>query len=365
MVSEANSCRADCLCPYGETSCRRSAFEGGLDFKLTHYQGEAIVAIGARRYNDTVNGKIAFPVVADPTDVLLNQAFVRWRPDPAIVATVGRQAIDLDNQRWIGSVGWRQNDQTMDAARVALKPTAGLTLDYFHAWRVNRVFGPDSPQGIWRDTAINGVRAAYSSKHVGTISGYGYWLDIPAQPSSSSRTLGVRLAGERPLSGTTRLLYAAEYARQQDFAGNPRKFSLDYLLLEPGIASGPIAVKLGYERLAGNGTVGLQTPLATLHAFNGWADKFLATPANGLRDVYADASYRVSGKGPLAGLLLRGAWHDYRSTRGGFSYGQELNALISYPVTKKVTASIKFARYDARTFATDTTKGWFSIEAKF
>ena len=37
----------------------------------------------------------------------------------------------------------------------------------------------------------------------------------------------------------------------------------------------------------------LQTPLATLHAFNGWADMFLTTPANGLQDLYFRASYTL------------------------------------------------------------------------
>ena len=124
-------------------------------------------------------------------------------------------------------------------------------------------------------------------------------------------------------------------------------------------------MKGGLERLEGNGTVAVQTPLATLHAFNGWADKFLTTPANGLRDLYLDASYKVAGKGALKGLLLRGAWHDYRSTRGDVAYGQEWNALASYPVDKTFTVSAKLARYEAKAFATDTTKAWFSVEAKF
>ncbi len=328
-------------------------------------EGEAIAALGARNYNDTVNGKTAYPVVADPIDVLLNQVFVRWRPDAVAELTVGRQAVNLDNQRWIGSVGWRQNDQTLDAARVTLKPASGLTLDYFHAWRVNRIFGPDSPQGIWRDTAINGVRAAYTFKGIGTISGYGYWLGIPSQSSASSRTLGVRIAGERLVGKSIRLLYAAEYARQHDSAGNPRKFRLDYVLIEPGIAAGPVTFKAGLERLEGDGTVALQTPLATLHALNGWADKFLSTPANGLRDVYGDASFKVAGKSPLAGLVLRAAWHDFRSTRAALHYGREWNALASYPFAANTTASVKFAYYDAKAFATDTTKAWVTLEARF
>lgn len=327
-------------------------------------EGEAIASLGPARYNDTVNGKTAYPIIADPADVLLNQAYVRWQPTKAVEFAAGRQAVNLDNQRWIGSVGWRQNDQTLDLGRVTVKPLPGLTVDYLHAWRVNRVFGPESAQGIWRDTAIDGARLAYSDKAVGTISGYAYWLDIPSAPTSSSRTWGVRIANERPIGKGARLLYAAEYARQDDFGANPLRFALDYHLIEGGMALGPATARVGYERLEGDGRVGLQTPLATLHAFNGWADKFLTTPANGLRDLYIDAGWKVGGDGPFKGLSLRGLWHDYRSTRGGIGYGREWNALASLPVARAVTLSAKFARCKAHRFATDTTKGWLSIEMK-
>lgn len=328
-------------------------------------EGEAIVVLGDDSYNDTVNGKVAYPIVADPSDVLLNQAYLRWKPHAGFEVTAGRQAVNYDNQRWIGSVGWRQNDQTLDAAKISTKPFKGASLDYFYAWRVNRVFGPDSAQGIWRDTDIHGLRASYSINNVGTLSGYGYWLDIPSNPASSSRTLGVRMAGELPVGKGTTLLYAAEYARQQDYGVNPNRYALNYWLFEPGVKLGPVTAKAGFESLEGNGSVALQTPLATLHAFNGWADKFLTTPANGLRDIYADVAFKVPGKGALAGLTLRGAWHDYNSTRLGIDYGSEWDALVSYPVHKKVTLTAKVARYEASAFATDTTKFWFQVEAKF
>ncbi len=328
-------------------------------------EGEAIAVLGETSYNDTVNGKTAYPVVADPSDILLNQAYLRWRPKAELELVGGRQAVNFDNQRWIGSVGWRQNDQTLDAVRITARPVKGASLDYLYAWRVNRVFGPDSPQGIWRDTEIHGFRAAQTIKNVGTLSAYGYWLEVPSQPSSSSRTVGVRMAGELPVGGKSTFLYTAEYARQHDHGTNPRRFSLDYWLFEPGVKVGPASFKVGYERLEGNGTVGLQTPLATLHAFNGWADKFLTTPANGLRDAYLDASYKVPGMGALAGLTLRAAWHDYGSTVGGIAYGREWNALASYPLDKRFTLTAKLARYEADAFATDTTKLWFQVEAKF
>ena len=327
-------------------------------------ESEAIVPIGGTNYNDTVNGKTAYPVVTDPSDVLLNQAYLRWKPSAQVELTGGRQAINLENQRWVGSVNWRQNDQTLDAARLTVKPVKDLSIDYFYAWRVNRVFGPDSPQGIWRDTDIHSVRAAYTIKDVGTLSAYGLWLDVPSSAASSSRTLGVRMAGERKVGKQTKVLYAVEYARQQDFGPNPASYDLSYFLAEPGIAQGPFTLKGGFERLEGNGSAAVQTPLATLHAFNGWSDKFLTTPASGLRDVYIDASWKVA-KGPLKGMTLRASWHDYNSTAGGLDYGQEWNGQVSYPIDQHFTVLAKAARYYADTFATDTTKFWFAIEAKF
>lgn len=328
-------------------------------------EGEAIVAVGAERYNDTINGRTQFPVVADPEAVLLNQAFVRWKPDSRMELVGGRQAVALDNQRWVGPVGWRQNDQTLDTVRVTVKPTKPIFVDYLYAWRVNRIFGPDSTQGIWRDTNIHAARAGAAIKPLGTLTTYGYWLDIPSAPLMSSRTLGLRLAGEQRLGPKLKLLYAAEYASQSDNGNNPVSFRHDYWLIEPGISSGPVTVKIGYERLEGNGVSALQTPLATLHAFNGWADKFLTTPPNGLRDTYLDVGYKLPALGPIKGVALRIAYHDFGATRLGIHYGDEWDAMVTVPVRKNIALLAKLARYRAKTFATDTTRGWLSIEAKF
>lgn len=327
-------------------------------------EGEAIARIGPRHYNDTVNVRATFPVVADPSDVLLNQVWVKFKPFKEVESIAGRQTVNFDNQRWIGSVGWRQNDQTLDAARVTIKPVKGVSFDYGYAWRVNRVFGPDSPQGIWRDNDIHLLRAVVEIKWVGTITAYGYFLGIPDAQLSSSKTIGARLVGNQKLWGKAKLLYAAEYAKQRDYAPNPRNFSLDYLLVEPGILVGVVTVKGGWERLEGNGVNALQTPLATLHAFNGWADKFLTTPANGLRDLYADVAVKIPAVGPVKSASVRLQYHDYNSTRGGLNYGSELGVMMVAPVDKGLTATLKIARYVADQFASDTTKFWFSLDLK-
>ncbi|WP_427965524.1 alginate export family protein [Altererythrobacter sp.] len=328
-------------------------------------EGEAIARVGPRDYNDTVNGRTAYPVVADPSDVLLNQAYLQYRPIEEIAVKAGRQVVNLDNQRWIGSVGWRQNDQTLDAARLTVKPGKAISADYTYAWRVNRIFGPDSPNGIWHDTNIHALHVSANPGKIGTLTGYAYWLDIPAAPAANTKTFGLRFAGNQPLGGKAKLLYAAEYARQSDHAANPADFTLDYMLVEPGISASGFTIKAGFERLEGNGTSALQTPLATLHAFNGWSDKFLNTPANGLRDLYADASYKFGQDSGVKGLTLRAVYHDFNSTRGGLNYGSEWDALIAYPLTKKITVLAKFASYNAKDFATDTKKAWFQVQAKF
>ena len=332
-------------------------------------ESEAVVHLGPDRINDTTNGVVGRPVVADPEDLVLNQIYARWAPRSGADIIVGRQVVNYDNQRWVGSVGWRQNDQTLDAVTASVDGVAKAKLraSYGHAWRVNRVFGPDSPQGVWDHSDIHMVRAGADPKAIGTVTAYGYWLDIPNAPAFSSRTFGVRLAGNRVLgSGAAKFTYAFEYAGQSPHGSNSGDASHNYWLVEPGMALGATSIKLGYERLGGNGQTALQTPLATLHAFNGWADKFLTTPSTGLRDLYLDFGYTVPGEvGLLAKTGIRVVYHDFRSTIGDLHYGREYNASIARPLFAPLLLTLKLASYDAEQFGPDTTKAWVQLDARF
>lgn len=328
-------------------------------------EGEAIVPVGAERFNDTVNGRTNFPVVPDASGAWLNQAIIRLQPVKEVEAAVGRQAINFDNQRWVGSVDWRQNDQTLDAARLSVTPVQKLRIDYVHAWRVNRVFGPDSPVGTWRNNDIHLARVAATLKPLGTLTAYGWWLDIPDAPASSSRTLGARLVGEQALGQGVKLVYAAEVAQQRGIAANPSRIDHTYLLIEPGIAIGKVTLRGGFEELGGDGRTALQTPLATAHLFNGWTDRFLTTPAAGLRDVYADVRWQV---GPLLTKAPAVLWlrvHDYRPSGGGARYGREVSGWFTLPIDTHLTGIVKASHYAADSFAIDTTKFWVSLDARF
>lgn len=312
------------------------------------------------RFNSGANGHTSYPTVLDPESFELNRAWLAWQGEH-LGATLGRQRLLLDNQRFVGNVGWRQNEQTFDALQLEYAPTTAFKLRYTWAARVHRVAGDEARDPLARERELDAhfLNAAWSGS-AGTLVGYGYWLDDRDVATASSRTLGLRWTGQRDL-GPGAFGWTLESARQHEHADNPRDFSLGYLLVEPSWRQAGLTWKLGLERLEGDGAVGFQTPLATLHAFNGWADKFGTTPANGLEDRYASVSGPL-GDGKLGWTV---AWHDFDADRGGADYGREWDASLSFPLPGKIKGLLKFADYRSDGFARDTRKLWLQLEWKF
>lgn len=337
----------------GYSQALGAGLEAGAEF-------EAVLASDSR-YNSTANGRAAYPVVADPASFELNQAWLRWRGGRG-GATLGRQRLLLDNQRFVGNVGWRQNEQTYDAVVADFAPRDGLVLRYAWLDRVHRVFSDEAldPLARERDLDAHLLNASLTGR-AGTLVGYGYWLQDQDVATASTRTLGLRWTGERP-AGPATLGWTLEAARQRGHAGNPLDVDAGYFLVEPSLGLRGLAWKLGWERLGGDGVAAFQTPLATLHAFNGWADKFLTTPVNGLDDRYASVSGKF-GSGRLEDKLgWTVAFHDFEADRGGAAYGREWNASLSFPLPAGLTGLVKLADYRSDGFARDTRKVWLQVE---
>jgi hypothetical protein len=313
---------------------------------------EDVSAIGNELYNSTTNGETSYPTVADPEGSELNQVHLAWSPEEALTFKLGRQVVTLDNHRFIGDVGWRQNQQTYDAVSLLWAPTAALDVFYAFVDNVNRVFGDDSPAGDHR-MASHLVNAGYDVEGWGRAVAYAYLLDYDSVDTSSTSTFGARFAGTHALD-SLELLYGAEFASQVEAGDNPNDVDQEYLLAELGGKVGAWTVKLGHEVLGGSGDTGdaFQTPLATLHSFNGWTDKFLVTPDDGLIDSYLT----VGAKHDAMAYLL--AWHDFSADAGSDTYGSELGASVTWTASKSLTLGLKAAAYDADDFATDTTKAW-------
>jgi hypothetical protein len=317
-------------------------------------------------YNSTTNGKTPYPVIADPESYEINRLQLTNTSLANTTITLGRQRINLDDQRFVGSVGWRQNEQTFDALRVIVRPTPKLTVDLVYADQVNRVFGrqapltPGSPAGRYHgDNYL--VNAAYQTP-LGRIALFAYLLDFqePQGIRDSSRTMGLRFSGERP-SGPVGLAYALSYATQEDYADNPFSYEEDFYAVEVTGTFRQLVAGIGYEVLDGDGAKGFTTPLATLHRFDGWADKFLVTPPNGLERRYATLGYAMKGVGLIETLSATAVYHEFDSSRGRLDYGSELDLQVQAK-WRRFSGLLKYADYRADGFATDTTKYWVQIE---
>jgi hypothetical protein len=305
-------------------------------------------------------------VVADPESYAINRLQLVNTSIPGTTLTLGRQRINLDDQRFVGASAWRQNEQTFDAFRVVNKSIENLVLDATYLNQVNRVFGERSPQGKYEGDSVL-LNAGYQTK-IGKITAFGYLLKFdnivgaPAAVRDSSSTYGLRFAGEHP-AGKVKLAYVASWATQTEYGDNPLSFDLDDVMAEFTTSWKQFGLGAGYEVMEGNGVKGFTTPLATLHKFQGWADKFLTTPANGIEDLYFTASSNFKAVGGLDTLGLVLSYHDYSAEHISADYGTEWNASITAKA-KKLGFMIKYADYTQGVLASarDTEKFWMQME---
>jgi hypothetical protein len=313
-------------------------------------------------FNSTTNGKAQFPVVADPNATELNRLQLTNTSLPDTKVTLGRQRIILDDSRFVGNVGWRQNEQTFDGLRVENTSFGDLSVDVSYINQINRIFGDESPIGVWEgDTYI--VNAKHPTP-IGKITGFAYLLNIDnAGGIFSSQTVGARLNGSQAI-GDGKLTYVASYAQQNDYGASPFDYSADYVLAEGVYARSGFSAGIGYEVLGGDAQRGFQTPLATLHKFQGWADKFLATPTAGVENVFIKAGYAPGDTGPFKGTKFLAVYHDFSADTGGGDFGSEFNLQASSK-WKKLGLTLKYADYNSDGFATDTNKVWIQVDYGF
>ena len=323
-------------------------------------EGEGTAAL-IDDYNDTLlrNGVEPYSVVADPETLELNRAQIAYSTG-ATTITAGRQRIVLDDARFVGNVIWRQNEQTYDAVRLTSK-AGPVSIDATYAGSQRTVFGNHSPNEHFDGDMVflnSGVKLAQID-----VKAFAYLIDYDDRIAFSSQTYGLMSKGSIPL-GSLALNFMARAATQSDYKDNPASYSAPYFNGELGASVAGFSLAGGYEELGSDeGVAAFQTPLATLHAFNGWADLFLTTPATGLRDYYA----RVGKAIPVPGLATFNAtlvYHQFDSDFGSIDYGSEWDAQIGLNVGS-IALLAKYANYNAKSFAVDTEKFWLQAELNF
>jgi hypothetical protein len=321
-------------------------------------------------YNNSYDGQATYPVVADPGQLELNRAQISYTGIKDIGVIVGRQRIILDNARFIGNAGFRQNEQTFDAAQLTYTGITKAKFTYIYIDDVRRIFGRKSPVGTFHSNS-HIIHGNYQLFKPVKLTGYAYLLDLQNKANAagvktpttvSSQTYGGRVEGSYPIAPVT-LSYAGEFAKQKNYANNPRVFDLNYYMVEGGAAAKGFSLTGGYEVLEGNGTQGFSTPLATLFAFNGWADVFLNTPGAGLKNIYVKAGY-MREKVPVVGTVRAQVhYHDFKPQLGTAKYGNEWNALLSASPNKHLTFEARYATYDGKGGPfPNRNKIWFSVQ---
>ena len=299
---------------------------------------------GAGSLSNGIDGR---PVIADPeiTDVL--EAAVDYFREGIVRATIGRSALNLGEERFVGAVAWRQHWQTFDMAGVTFEiPRGSVSAHYLD--RVNRLFG----DSIGMDSVL--LTASLDVGPVGIVTPYGYRLDYedPAFSALSTQTAGVRIVGSRE-TDAVKFGWHGEWATQEDVGGNRNDVDATYSRVQVSVDSKRFGGTIMREALGGSVEDGaFATPLATLHKWNGFADLFLTTPTNGLVDTLVKFSYK---QGALKAFVT---FHQFESDSAGLDYGNEVDAQMSWTSAWKQSFAIKYAAYDADDFGADRNIFW-------
>ena len=329
-------------------------------------EGEFVLNIGPDDFNNTINGRTEYPVVADVQSAEVDQAYLESLSIPGVALLGGRYLENLDNLRYVGSVAWRQNDQTFDGAKATITALPDVTFLYAYIGNVNRIFSDESPVGNIHSN-VHLMHAESKELSIGKLTAYTYLMDLYDLDPLSNASYGGFLKGKQKLNDTVSYNYRFEYAHQTSYGDSPVAYDADYVRVEQGLTTGDLTSTLIYELLGSdNGFAAFQTPLATGHIFNGFADVFLVIPPTGLQDFYGELKYKVPTKqgGPLSafgGLLLIAQYHEFQSAVQDLHYGSEFDFYAYLPLKSGFYAEAKYANYQADAFFTDVQKVIFGL----
>lgn len=354
-VSQDNTAKdADALTFRTRLGYTSGAYEG-FSFTVEMEDNRVVLGQGDYTVGPTGFNPGVYSVIADPEFTELDQGFVQYK-NKTVTVKLGRQVITMDNHRFVGHVGWRQDRQTFDAATVIYAPSKQLNAQYSHILQRNRIFA----EAADLDSSDHLLNISYSTS-LGKLTGYAYLLEVDNDTKNALDTYGVRFNGKAKFNELP-INYTLEYATQANESAMT-EYDTSYLFAEVGTSISGINAKLGYEVLGSDdGNSAFATPLATLHKFNGWSDQFLATPTQGL----IDANMTLSSK--VAGGNLMVAYHDYSADESSATVddlGSEINVQYTTKLAGKYALGIKYADYNAKDIKVDAQKVWIWLATKF
>lgn len=297
------------------------------------------------------------PVIPDVEGFDLNQILLRYSATRSLQLAIGREAVNLGNQRFVGTNSFWQNEQTLDMAGLKFGFGSASFFSYRYVDNANRISGDDAGKTLSPSDSIfvqnNGQRPArflgdhdhqthllfaeFREWDYTKLQAYYYDMNIEDARVASNRTLGARYEFKGRID-SLRALAHAELALQE--RQDVDKGSLiPYYNLGAGLGYRSVEVSLNVEELGENDDISFTTPLASLHDFNGWADQFLITPENGLRDyslqfIWRDSPWKIDAR-----------YHFFHSASNNTRYGEELDIDFSVNFGRDTALVLRYADF--------------------
>ncbi|MBA3695493.1 MAG: alginate export family protein [Methylotenera sp.] len=333
-------------------------------------------------FNDSTNGtlvngvsnqpnKVQYAKIVDPDDTDVNQLFVDWTGIKNTRVRLGRQQINLDNVRFIGDIGFRQVMQVFDGMTVLNKSVPDTEIYAGHIERVKQI-----TTELRGDGALDIVNVKYRISPTESLVSYAYlsgfsdlgfgrgWFGnaplagggtkngtLNQNADQGNKIFGARLDGVHKIDDEWKALYTAEYAKQTNYNGGDSRIDAHYYKLGGGAAYGNFTLRADQELLSSNnGNYAFQTPFGTNHLFQGWVDKFLVTPLEGIKDTFLTANYKYGD------FLFFADYHVYKSDENfhtvgsgaltnGNKFGTEWNTAVTYNVNKNIMTKLEYGRF--------------------
>ncbi len=319
-----------------------------------------------RKDNVTQIDKAGYAVIVDPYHFDVNQLYVDWTGIKNTRFRLGRQQVNLDNVRFIGDIAFRQVMQVFDGASVLNKSIPDTEVFLAHLEQVTQITTNQ------RDGDLEIANVKYRISPTEFLVGYGYFsnmddlgfgnawfganaLNNNGKPNltadQSNKILGLRLDGVHPFNPNLRALYTAEYAKQTDYADGDKRIDAHYYKIGGGVGIDAFNVRIDQELLSSNNSLyAFQTPFGTNHLFQGWVDKFLVTPRQGIQDTFVTVTYKY------ADILFFADYHVFKSdenfntvgsgtAKNGDKYGTEWNVAATYNWNKNIMTKFEYGKF--------------------
>ncbi|MEL6557073.1 MAG: alginate export family protein [Bacteroidota bacterium] len=291
-------------------------------------EGESVVALTPDLYFDGVNGLTDRTNVTDPETLELNQMYVSYNDTlnggTVINFKVGRQAAIVEDERFIGRVSARQDDQTFDAIYgKLLNDDKGVSFEYAYMYQVNRLI---AEVGDWRSDSHAFMLGFYKNP-MARVGIFSHLLDFQDDsPGQSNQTFGITIDRSKIPQDRTAVTYQTAFAYQSEYGDNPIAYDAFLINAEVGVSvPGAGVFRLGYELASSdNGVASYQFPLSTGQRLHRISDKFINPPADGLHNPYFTAESRNIFWG-IGGWL---GYHTYFSEESGDFLAHEIDVVL-------------------------------------